>query len=250
MRRTVCIIDDEFRSRERIRRLLDDEIDFHVVGEADNGHAAVELIDTLLPDLVILDIKMPGLSGFQVLQESSHKPSVIFVTAYNEHAVRAFDIHAIDYLLKPFQDNRFREALSRISIGNIPNDNTLHDLKNMVEGSSYRPQYLKRITVKDRFEFKVLDVDEIDFFTTESGIVYLHSKGLKYVVEKTLSQLEDSVNPDHFFRAHRKSLVNIARIERIVPWGRGRFVLKFSSEEQVHLSKDKTREFKILMGLH
>lgn len=246
---TVCIIDDEFRSRERIRKLLQDETAFTVVGEADNGWAAVELIDSLRPDLVLLDIKMPGLSGFQVLQEAVHKPSVIFITAYNEHAVHAFDVHALDYLLKPFQDSRFKEALSRVSPNRTPNEETLKELRNLVEGNQRTPQYLKRITVKDRFELKVVDIESIDFFSAEEGLVFLHTGGEKYLIEKTLTQLEESVDPDRFFRAHRQSLVNIDRIERIIPWGRGRYVLKFPSEEKVHLSKERTREFRHLMGL-
>jgi two-component system, LytTR family, response regulator len=250
MKRTVCIIDDEFRSRERIRTLLKDSDDFSVVGEADNGREAVDLIDSVLPDIVILDIKMPGLSGFQVLQEAVHKPAVIFVTAYNEHAVRAFDVHAVDYLLKPFQDARFREALSRIPVGATPNSETLKELSSLIEGSVPQSPYLKRITVKDRFEFRVLNIDEIDYFSTDDGIVFLHTNGVRYMIDKTLAQLEESLSPEIFFRAHRKSLVNINRIDRIVPWGRGRYVLKFQNDEKVHLSKDKTREFKLRVGLH
>ena len=249
MKRTICIIDDEFRARERIRNLLKDDSEVVIAGEADNGRDAVELIDRVHPDIVILDIRMPGLSGFQVLQEAVHKPAVIFVTAYNEHAVKAFEIHAVDYLLKPFQDKRFHEALSRIPIGKKPDTETLDDLRVLVEGSVQKKPRLNRITVKDRFEFRVIDVGDIDYFSTDGGMVFLHSKGFRYVVEKTLAQLEECLNPDIFFRAHRKSLVNIDRIERIVPWGRGRYVLKFSHDEKVHLSKDKTREFKLLIGL-
>jgi DNA-binding LytR/AlgR family response regulator len=229
MKKSICIIDDEFRSRERIRDILSDSEQYSIVGEADNGRAAVELIDRTLPDIVLLDIKMPGLSGFQILQEATHKPSVIFITAYNEHAVRAFDVHAVDYVLKPFQDKR--------------------QLGTMVEGTVQPKQYLKRFTVKDRFEFKVIDVQDIDFFSTEDSFVFLHTSGVRYVVEKSLAQIEESVSPELFFRVHRKSLVNLNRVERILPWGRGRYVLKFSNEERVHVSKEKTRELKILMGL-
>ena len=105
------------------------------------------------------------------------------------------------------------------------------------------------ITVKDRFEFKVVDIQNIDYFEADDGLVFLHTDGARYIIDKTLSQLEDCVNPELFFRAHRKSLVNINRIERIVPWGRGRYVLKFGTQEKVHLSKDKTREFKTIMGI-
>ncbi|MEA5032598.1 MAG: response regulator, partial [Sphaerochaeta sp.] len=120
MKKSICIIDDEFRSRERIRDILSDSEQYSIVGEADNGRAAVELIDRTLPDIVLLDIKMPGLSGFQILQEATHKPSVIFITAYNEHAVRAFEVHAVDYVLKPFQDKRLFDALARVPKVPVP----------------------------------------------------------------------------------------------------------------------------------
>ena len=250
MKKSVCIIDDEFRSRERVRNLLKADPGFIIFGEADNGRDAVELINRKKPDLVILDIKMPGLSGFQILQEAVHKPSVIFVTAYNEHAVEAFDVHAIDYLLKPFQDQRFYEAISRLSLGGAPNNDTLIELRALIEGTVQKKPYQDRITVKDRFEYRVLDVEDIDFFSTEDGLVFLHSKGIRYVIDQTLLQLEENLNPDLFFRAHRKSLVNIKKVERIVPWGRGRYVLRFKGDEKVHLSKEKTRKFKRLIGLN
>ncbi|MDA3940316.1 MAG: LytTR family DNA-binding domain-containing protein [Spirochaetia bacterium] len=250
MKKTVCIIDDEFRARERVRNLLKNEAGFSIIGEADNGSDAVELIDRVEPDLVILDIKMPGLSGFQILQKTIHKPAVIFVTAFNQHAVQAFEVHAIDYLLKPFQDERFREALSQIHISETPNTDTLIELRELIEGSITRKTYFDRITVKDRFEFLVIPVIDIDFFSTEDGLVFLHTKGIRYVIDQTLMQLEENLDPDLFYRAHRKSLVNIKKVERMIPWGRGRYVLRFSGDDTVHLSKEKTRKFKSLIGLN
>lgn len=249
MKKTVCIIDDEFRARERVRNLLKNETDFSIIGEADNGSDAVELIENEKPDLVILDIKMPGLSGFQILQEITHKPAVIFVTAFNEHAVQAFDVHAIDYLLKPFQEKRFSEALSRVHIGESLNIDTLIQLRELIEGSVSGKTFIDRITVKDRFEFRVIPAVEIDFFSTEDGLVFLHVDGIKYVIDQTLTGLEKKLDPDLFFRAHRKSLINIKKVDRMVPWGRGRYVLRFSNEEKVHLSKEKTTMFKKLIGL-
>ena len=248
-KKTVCIIDDELHSRERIRNILAKSEDFAIAGEADNGRAAVELIDRVRPDIVLLDIKMPGLSGFQILQEATYKPSVIFITAYNEHAVKAFDIHAVDYVLKPFQDKRLFDALARVPGATIPGDTILQQLSGMVEGTVQPKQYLKRFTVKDRFEFMVIDVESIDFFSTEDSLVFLHTNGLRYLVEKTLTQIEENVSPEIFFRVHRKALVNLNRVERLLPWGRGRYVLQFAKAERVQVSKEKTRELKALMGL-
>lgn len=249
MSRSICIIDDEMHARERVKRALDTHEEFVVVGEADNGPDAVDLINRTMPDIVLLDIKMPGLSGFQVLQEAVHKPSVIFITAYNEHAVKAFEINAVDYVLKPFQDSRLIEALSRIPLQKSPSTETLRTLGSMVNGTELPRQFVKRFTVKDRFEFRIIDVEAIDYFSVEDSLVFLHSGGARHIVDKTLTQIEESVNPELFFRAHRKSLVNLNRIERIVPWGRGRYVLRFANDEKVHVSKDKTREFKVIMGL-
>jgi DNA-binding LytR/AlgR family response regulator len=175
---------------------------------------------------------------------------VLFFKTTNEHAVKAFDIHAIDYVLKPYQDERLLEALNRVPVGSHLASQTVHNLGLIAQGKAQVKNYLKRISVKDRFEFKIIDVEAIDFFATEDSLVFLHSEGLHYIVDKSLTQLEQSLDPDMFFRSHRKSIVNLNRIERVVPWGRGRYVLKFSHDEKVHLSKDKTREFKLLMGLH
>ena len=202
MKRTVCVIDDEFRSRKRVLNLLEGNESFTVVGEADNGKAAVELID------------------------------------------------AINYVLKPYQDRRLLEALSRVPAGSHIGAETLHDLKLMTEEATQPKTYLKRISVKDKFEFRVINVEEIDFFHTEDNLVFLHTDGLHFIIDKSLSQLEESLHPDVFFRAHRKSLVNLNRIERVVPWGRGRYALRFTHDEKVHLSKDKTRELKALLGMH
>lgn len=159
-------------------------------------------------------------------------------------------VNAIDYLLKPFQDERFYEALSRVQVGETPNTNTLVELRELIEGSVSKKTYLDRITVKDRFEFRVIPAVEIDFFSTEDGLVFLHIGSIKYVIDQTLSQLEKKLDPELFFRAHRKSLLNIKKVDRMVPWGRGRYVLRFSGDEKVHLSKEKTRKFKRLIGLN
>lgn len=247
--RSVCIIDDEFRARERVRKLIEEEPGFNVVGEADNGRAAVEIIDTVKPDLIILDIKMPGLSGFQILQEAEHTPAVIFVTAYNEHAVQAFDIHAVDYLLKPFTDKRFKDALFRLPFGEKIESKTLIELRALIEGHSGKKTYKRRIAVKDTFEYRIVEDQDIDFFTIEGGLVFLHTNGVCYVIDQTLSELERELDPGLFFRAHRKSLVNIKKVKAVVPWGRGRYVLRFTDDEKVHLSKEKTTTFKRLIGL-
>ncbi|MEA1910754.1 MAG: LytTR family DNA-binding domain-containing protein [Spirochaetota bacterium] len=152
--------------------------------------------------------------------------------------------------VKPFQDERFYEAISRTQISEPPSMDTLRELRELIEGLVSKKTYLDRITIKDKFEFRVISAVDIDFFSTEDGLVFLHTGSIKYVIDQTLSYLEKNLDPDLFFRAHRKSLVNIKRVERMVPWGRGRYVLRFSNEEKVHLSKDKTRKFKRLIGLN
>ncbi len=295
----ICIIDDEFRARRRIAHLLEAEKRCTVVGEADNGGDAVELIDREKPDLVFLDIRMPGLSGFQVLQRALHRPAVIFVTAYDEHAVQAFEVHAVDYLLKPFPDERFRDALRRATervwppsgsdaaahntaASNIAGDEEtdglvpalaggvgealLAELQRLTYGPDRRTAedgnavreaetghpVLERVPVRRGFEFEMVPVAGVDYFTVIDGLVFLVRDGRRVVVDHTLSELELRLDARKFMRVHRKSLVNINRVERVVPWGRGRIALHFTGEEEaepVHVGRDRTQEVKRRLGI-
>ncbi|MFA7568179.1 MAG: LytTR family DNA-binding domain-containing protein [Alkalispirochaeta sp.] len=245
---TVCIIDDEFRARRRIAELLSQEDGYEVVGEADNGADAVELIDRVKPDLIFLDIRMPGLSGFQVLQEAQHKPAVIFVTAYDEHAVQAFDVHAVDYLLKPFPDGRFREALERVGEKRgVAEPDVLERLEMMIRDS--RESMLERIPVRRGFEFDMVPVASVDCFTIADGLVFLVQGKRRVVVDHTLRELEERLDPSMFMRVHRNSLVNVNGIIRVVPWGRGRIALHFTEGEPVHVGRDRTQAVKQRIGI-
>ncbi len=197
----TLVIDDEKLSRNRILKLLSDYDDIEVLGEVDNGTDAVDSIDSLLPDLVFLDIQMPGLTGFQVLEKIKHHPVIVFITAYDEYAVKAFEVNAVDYLLKPLSRERFSKALEKalFLIGDN-DDSEAGRIDSLLDYLHCREQYLERITFKDKYQYVVADVNEIDFFRTEDSLVFLYLNGRKHMIDFTLNSLEEQLDPSLFFQ--------------------------------------------------
>ena len=250
MAHRVAIIEDEQLSLSRIRKLIAEFEELILVGEAESGNDALQLIDSKKPDLIILDIKIPGMNGIQVLRQADHKPLTIFITAYDEYAVSAFELDAMDYLLKPFTADRFKKAVEK-ALNSLENGQPkVQELMKFLENYSAPHRYLDRITLKIGYVYKTFHTDEIDLFGSRDGEVSLISNGEKYPMEVTLSKLEEELDPNKFFRAHRNSLVNLDRIQKIDVWGRRHHTLKFSGDETVHLSREKIAAFKEIMGFH
>lgn len=240
---TALIVDDEPLARQGIRLLLENDPQVAVVGECGRGSEAVDMIRALEPDLLFLDVQMPEMSGFEVLSclEPQRIAAVIFVTAYDQYAVQAFEVRAMDYLLKPFTDERFYEALARaklqIEAGRIQDVNK--NLRALVEAykkkhlsapmeQATRQQYLERIMIKSGGGVLFLDVREIDWIEAADYYVELHANGKVFLVRGTLSSFESQLNPGLFLRIHRSALVNIERVERVKPrrYGNQQVVLR------------------------
>jgi two-component system, LytTR family, response regulator len=198
----TLIVDDEALAREGIRLLLQDISDFAIVGEAADGVQAVEEIKKLSPDLVFLDVHMPGLQGFEILQRvaSVHVPAVIFVTAHDRYAVAAFEAHAVDYLLKPFSDERFYKALSRAR-------RVLDDVEQVEH--KYLPGML---TVRNGRRITLVRTEEIDWVESASNYVELHVGKQTYLIRMTMSEIEAKLDPLRFVRIHRTTIVNLDRV--------------------------------------
>jgi len=221
----VLIVDDEPPARARVRRYLAADPEFEVVGEAGSGTEAIEAVARLEPDVVFLDVQMPGLDGFGVLAELDARgrlPHVVFVTAYDAYAVRAFEVHAVDYLLKPFSEERFARALERIKErvrGRV--DDVDRRLRELLAGVASRPGYLERILVPDGERSVLLEVTRIDWIEAERNHVRLHVGDASYLVRGTIKALEARLDPAHFLRIHRSWIVNVGRIREIHPWSHG-----------------------------
>ena len=211
----ALIVDDEALARERVRTLLTDAGGVELIGECSGGREAVEKILAERPDLVFLDVQMPDLDGFDVLEAvaSEWLPQVIFVTAYDEYAIKAFDVHAIDYLLKPIEPERFRKALARV---------TKRDLLAMLDE---RP--IDRLVIRTRSKVSFLKPSEIDWIEADGKHAVLHTGGGRelHVVRHTLTKLEQRLAPHGFVRVHRSAIVNVDRIKELEPWFHGEYVV-------------------------
>ena len=209
----ALIVDDEALARERVRTLLGDVAGVTVVGECSGGREAVEAILEHRPDLVFLDVQMPDLNGFEVLDAvaTDWLPAVIFVTAYDEYAIKAFDVHAIDYLLKPIEPERFRKALART---------TTRGLLSLLDE---RP--MDRLVIRMRGKVSFLKPSEIDWIEADGKHAVLHTGRDTHIVRHTLTRLEQRLASHGFVRVHRSAIVNVDRIKELEPWFHGEYVV-------------------------
>jgi len=206
--RTV-IVEDEPHARERLKDLLAATKEIEVVAEAGDGPQAVDVIDRLKPDLVLLDIEMPGFSGMEVLQRLRHRPLVIFVTAYDQYAVQAFEANAVDYLLKPFTGERLGQALERVrQRGRFIDAGLLEELQRRL-----RPrEYLHHFAVKNGEEILLIPENEVFFFSAEDKYVFLHTVGRRFFYDATLKELENRLDPELFLRIHKSAIVAVKHV--------------------------------------
>jgi two-component system LytT family response regulator len=219
----VLITDDEPLAREGMRLLLEHEADVKVVGEADDGVTALEQIRVLQPDLVFLDVQMPTLDGFEVLRqiEPDQAPTVIFVTAHDQYAVAAFEVGAVDYLLKPFSDDRFQVALQRArqsltrDDGLLGQRDPLKPLETVTRSGPTPAAYPRWLTVKRARRVRLIKVDEIDWIDSASNYVQLHVQNQTHLIRITMAELETRLDPQMFVRIHRTTIVNVDRLQEI-----------------------------------
>ena len=251
----TLIVDDEPPARERLKRLLSGIKDVELIGEAESGVQAVEMIETLLPDLVLLDIQMPGLDGFGVIEALADPPPVIFVTAYDEYAIRAFEVNALDYLLKPFSRERLEKAIRRAQqalaedhdLGVIPAERFATQLAPLLKNLATQGRYLSRLAVRDQNRIRVLDIGEIDWIGVEEEQVMVHVGDRAYLVRRTLAELEARLDPARFFRAHRSAIVNLDRVQEVIPWFKGSHKLRLTTGAEVELSRAQARALRKLL---
>src|ERR1700742_2338884 len=237
----VLIIDDEPLARERLRDMLAADSRIDIIGECVNGEQAIESIQQLSPDLVFLDVEMPGKDGFAVLEslDPERLPVIIFVTAYDQYAVRAFEFQAIDYMLKPFDQERFDKALSR-AVANIQNDkseNLTARILQTLEEMKTRPVHLERLVIKMNGHVFFVKTDDIDWLEAEGNYVRLHAGKESYLLRDTITALESQLDPRKFVRVHRSAIVNIDRIQELQPWFHGEYRIILREGVQLTLSR-------------
>jgi two-component system LytT family response regulator len=244
----ILIVDDESLARERLKRLLVNIEGVELIGEAEDGLQAVELIEREQPDLVLLDIQMPGLDGFGVIEALEDPPPVVFVTAYDEYAIRAFEVNALDYLLKPFSRDRLEQAIHRAQEAQAEGRDLTSRLASLLESLASQGHYLTRLAVRDGNRIRVLDVGEVDWIGVENEQTFVHIGSEAYPIRRTLADLEARLDPACFFRAHRSAIVNLDRVKEIVPWFRGSHKLRLTTDAEVELSRAQARSLRKILG--
>ena len=223
----TLIVDDEPLARRGIRAQLKPHQDFEVIGECRNGREAVEAIAVQAPDLVFLDVQMPELDGFTVVETvgAERMPPVIFVTAYDRYAVKAFEVHALDYLLKPFDDERFARALERARkhIERSDLNDLSHRLQGLLDDLKPSRKYVGRLVIRTAGRILFLNVAEIDWIEAADNYVRLHTGRESHLLRETMNSLEKKLDPEQFLRIHRSRIINIRRIKELQPLFRGEF---------------------------
>lgn len=222
----TLIVDDEPPARRRLRALLEPENDIEVIGESGDGQSAVDRIVAERPDLLFLDIQIPERSGIEVVEAIGvdAMPVIIFVTAFDEYAVRAFELAAVDYLLKPFDEPRFRRALARARQQLDRPDATAARLARMLEhwNPAARPT---RLPVKQRGRIQMVPLGDVDYITSDGAYVRLHVGAQSHLIRERISALEDRLDPARFVRVHRSLIVNVDRVRELEPLYRGEYVI-------------------------
>lgn len=233
----VLIVDDEALSRERIRSLLDQVSGIQVVGECCNGVQAIEAIESDAPDLVFLDVEMPELSGLDVVEavEPEQCPQVVFVTAHDKYLQRAFEVHALDYLRKPFTDRRFHDALrhARRRVEERRGYREVHQgVRSILAELRQRTEPGRdRLVIREKEggAYQVVRADQIDWIEAKSGVVLVHSGKETYTIRQTLAEVEQRLDPQVFLRIHRSYIVNRTRIRSVEPLWKGEYLVKLAS---------------------
>jgi len=259
----VLVVDDELLARERITDLLAHEPDVEILGTADNGNTAVEAIRAKRPDLVFLDVQMPGKTGLDVVRDvgPDAMPATIFVTAFDQYALRAFDLAALDYLVKPFDDERFEQAFRRArqlidlrEMGKLREQLLAILQQGSTERSEARPTtdatpYLERIAVEMRGKVRVVPVEQIDYITADGPYAELHTGERTHLIRETMHTLEERLDPRHFVRIHRSAIVRLQLVDTLLRGGGGDYEVQLKSGLRLPVSRSRREELERRLGV-
>ena len=238
----VLVVDDEAPSRRKILRLLRQEPGVQIVAEADSGEAAISAIEKHHPDLVFLDVQMPGMDGFGVIKELSAKnrpvPRIIFATAHDQHALRAFEVHAFDYLLKPVNEERFREALRRAREERAQSsDSHVSRLRDMLEQMQRERSFPDRLLIQEDSRAFFVPVREISWVEADRNYLILHCGKKSHTLRGTLDSLQNTLDPKLFVRVNRGSLVRLEAIRELLPWFHGEYKVVLHDNTELRWSR-------------
>ena len=235
----VIIVDDEPPARARLRRFIKALPDVELIAECGNGASALQAIEANNPDVVLLDVQMPELDGFEVLRalDMPQLPAVIFVTAFDQYAVRAFEVHALDYVVKPVEADRLAEALEHARRRIAEHRSAGAGLDNLLKELKADSRYLTRIPVRSEGRIKVIDLADVDWVSAADNYVTLHARGREYLVRDTIAAIERRLDPQSFVRVHRSTIVRLDRIAELMPDSHGDFAIRLKDGVQLTMSR-------------
>jgi len=238
----ALVIDDERLARKELISLLNDYPKIEIVGEAMNADDALEKITTLKPDLLFLDIQMPGKNGFELLESLDVTPKVIFTTAYDEYALKAFEVNALDYLLKPIRKERLEECIQKI---------TKEDIVEKAESSisEYKLGLNDQVFVKDGDKCWFVRLSDVRLFESDGNYIKVYFDNFKPMIHKSLNALDKKLDDRSFFRASRKHIINLSWVDSIEAWFNGGLLVKMKGGEKVEVSRRQASKFKDMMSL-
>jgi two-component system LytT family response regulator len=240
----ALIIEDEKPARDLVRTYLESHDHIEVAGEYDNGFSGLKAIQEVHPDVIFLDVQMPKLSGFELIELLDEKPQVIFTTAYDQYAIQAFEQNAVDYLLKPFSKARFDEAINKLMRTRQqerPDTRQIDRIKKHLEESDV---ILHRVVIKKSGRIHVLSTDEIDYLEAQDDYVMIYTSSDRYLKQQTMKYFEKHLDRDTFVRVHRSYIVNITAIERIEPYEKTNYVIILKTGSKVPVSRTGMQELR------
>ena len=246
---TTLVVDDEPIARHAIVRLLRNDPDIELVGECGDGASAVQAIRHHSPDLVFLDVQMPAITGIEVVSTigAARMPAIVFVTAYEQYAVRAFEANAVDYLVKPFSRERFAESLSRVkqrlAAGDSEGELSSARILQALQALRQRDNYLERVPVRIDEHIAFVDVDDIVWIKASGNTVLLHLADRVHELRETMTALSARLDPRHFARVHRSAIINVRRVQAIHPWFNGYHVVTMDTGQKLRMSRYQHEAF-------
>lgn len=238
---SIIIVEDEKPARNLIRAYLEGNENIALLGEYDNGFDGLKAINELKPDAILLDVQMPKLTGFEMLEVLEHHPEVIFTTAYDQYAIQAFEQNAVDYLLKPYSKERFREAIGKLG-SRIESKKKTHGAKSGIEKIRLHlaesEEKLHRVVIKKSGKIHVISTGDINFLEAQDDYVMIYTNEGKYLKQQTMKYFEKHLDPQQFVRVHRSYIANITHIERIEPYEKSNFILILKDGNKVPVSRN------------
>lgn len=244
----AIIIEDESLAREIVKSFLESHPDIELRGEFGDGFSGIKAIKEIEPDLIFLDVQMPKITGFEMLELIDNPPEIIFTTAYDQYAIKAFEMNAVDYLLKPFSQDRFDQALAKAKARISEQKTEPDNVKKVIEKMDEKEDTIFRIVAKKRGQIYVIPVDKLLFIEAKDDYVMLHTSDGRFLKEKTMKYYESHLDPQQFVRVHRSYIVRVDQVKRLEPYGKSSYIAILSDGEKANVSLTGYKKLKEVLS--